>query len=59
MLRHLLDRDFVGIGGRTDDLGRPNVYVTTNRFLRAFGLPRIEDLPALPEADEAGDRPAT
>ncbi len=59
MLRHLLDRDFVGIGGRTEDLGRPNVYVTTNRFLRAFGLPRIEDLPALPEADEAGDRPAT
>jgi segregation and condensation protein B len=47
MLRHLLDRDFVGIGGRTEEIGRPNVYQTTNRFLRAFGLARIEDLPRL------------
>jgi len=47
MLRHLLDRDFVAIGGRTEELGRPNVYQTTQRFLRAFGLARIEDLPEL------------
>lgn len=45
MLRQLLERDLVGIGGRADDLGRPNVYVTTRRFLAAFGLARIEDLP--------------
>jgi segregation and condensation protein B len=50
MLRHLLERDFVAIGGRTEDLGRPNVYQTTNRFLRAFGLARIEDLPRLPDS---------
>jgi chromosome segregation and condensation protein ScpB len=30
-------------------LGRPNVYVTTRRFLAAFGLARLEDLPALAE----------
>ncbi|MEI6239279.1 MAG: SMC-Scp complex subunit ScpB [Planctomycetia bacterium] len=47
MLRQLLERDFVAIGGRTDDLGRPHVYQTTNRFLQAFGLARIEDLPPL------------
>jgi segregation and condensation protein B len=47
MLRHLLDRDFVAIGGRIDELGRPNVYQTTQRFLQAFGLARIEDLPEL------------
>lgn len=45
MLRQLLERDFVAIGGRAEDLGRPNVYVTTRRFLAAFGLARIEDLP--------------
>lgn len=50
MLRHLLERDFVAIGGRTEELGRPNVYQTTNRFLRAFGLARIEDLPQLADA---------
>ncbi len=67
MLRQLLERDFVAIGGRAEDLGRPNVYVTTSRFLAAFGLPRLEDLPpiellpggpsdaaAAPEADPAG-----
>ena len=59
MLRHLLERDFVAVGGRAEDLGRPNVYVTTRRFLAAFGLARIEDLPAveapgggMPRADE-------
>ena len=45
MLRHLLERDFLAIGGRTEELGRPNVYQTSKRFLRAFGLSRIEDLP--------------
>jgi len=47
MLRQLMERDFVAIGGRAEDLGRPNVYVTTRRFLAAFGLARLEDLPAL------------
>jgi segregation and condensation protein B len=55
MLRQLLDRDLVAVGGRTEDLGRPNVYLTTRRFLRAFGLARIEDLPAIaPPAPLAG-----
>lgn len=68
MLRQLMERDFVAIGGRAEDLGRPNVYVTTRRFLAAFGLARLEDLPAmeaLPGADTgqgddepAGDGPA-
>lgn len=47
MLRQLLERDLVAIGGRAEDLGRPNVYITTRRFLAAFGLARLEDLPAL------------
>lgn len=47
MLRQLMERDVVAIGGRTEDLGRPNVYVTTRRFLLAFGLARIEDLPPI------------
>jgi len=58
MLRQLLERDFVASGGRTEDLGRPHVYQTTNRFLQAFGLARIEDLPPLevpsPPAGDAG-----
>lgn len=69
MLRQLMERDFVAIGGRTEDLGRPNVYVTSRRFLQAFGLSRIEDLPRIesaageqqaaePPSDPAGSAPA-
>jgi segregation and condensation protein B len=47
MLRQLMERDFVAIGGRTEDLGRPNVYVTSRRFLEAFGLAKVEDLPRI------------
>ena len=47
MLRQLLDRDLIAIGGRSDDLGRPNFYITSRYFLRIFGLGRIEDLPAI------------
>lgn len=57
MLRQLMDRDFLAIGGRTEDIGRPNVYVTSRRFLQAFGLARIEDLPQIdaPEPQPTGE----
>lgn len=55
MLRHLLERDYVAVGGRAEDLGRPNVYVTTRRFLGAFGLARIEDLPPVDAGGHAAD----
>lgn len=51
MLRQLMERDFIAIGGRAEDLGRPNVYVTTRRFLQAFGLARLEDLPPIAAAE--------
>ncbi|MFM8292243.1 MAG: SMC-Scp complex subunit ScpB [Planctomycetia bacterium] len=57
MLRQLLERDFVAIGGRAEDLGRPNVYVTTRRFLAAFGLARLEDLPPLESLPGAAAAP--
>lgn len=63
MLRQLLERDLVAVGGRAEDLGRPNVYVTTRRFLAAFGLPRLEDLPPVEGlgvgADETRETPPT
>ncbi len=45
MLRQLLERDLVAVSGKAEELGRPNVYVTTRRFLGVFGLTKIEDLP--------------
>jgi segregation and condensation protein B len=57
MLRQLLERDLVAIGGRAEELGRPNVYGTTRRFLEAFGLSRLEDLPPLESLVPAADGP--
>ena len=57
MLRQLLERDLVAIGGRAEELGRPNVYVTSRYFLRVFGLGRIEDLPPVEAATPAQASP--
>ncbi len=57
MLRQLLERDLIKIVGRSEELGRPFLYGTTKKFLLAFGLAKIEDLPyreyAWATADEA------
>ena len=45
MIRQLMDRSFVRIGGEDDSLGRPFLYETTRQFLSMFGLRRLEDLP--------------
>jgi len=45
MLRQLMERDLVRIVGKSHDLGRPFLYGTTPRFLRAFGLRDLDDLP--------------
>lgn len=45
IIRQLMERDLITIGGRSDELGRPYLYTTTKRFLQLFGLRTIEDLP--------------
>ena len=45
VVRQLLEQNFIKIVGRSEELGRPFLYGTTKRFLQAFGLMRIEDLP--------------
>jgi segregation and condensation protein B len=45
ILRQLMERDLVRIGGRSEELGRPYLYTTTKRFLQVFGLVSLEDLP--------------
>jgi segregation and condensation protein B len=60
MLRQLLERDLVAVGGRVEELGRPNVYVTTRRFLAVFGLAQLEELPPIETLTAAReDPPAT
>lgn len=49
VLRTLTEYDLVRVVGRLDDLGRPHVYGTTDRFLEVFGLEDLTDLPTLSE----------
>ena len=54
ILRQLMERDLARIDGRSEELGRPYLYSTTKRFLRLFGLARLEELP---RAHELHDLP--
>ena len=43
-LRNLMDRGYIRIVGRSDDLGRPFLYGTTKLFLSDFGLNSLNDI---------------
>jgi len=53
VLRTLLERGSVRVTGRrTDVLGQPPLYDTTEDFLKEFGLASLEELPMLQELRE-------
>ena len=41
----LLDKGLIEAAGRMDAPGRPMLYVTTDKFLRVFGLNALDELP--------------
>lgn len=41
----LLDKGLIEAAGRLDAPGRPMLYVTTEKFLRVFGINSLEELP--------------
>lgn len=45
MLKMLMERGLVRIGGEDDSLGRPYLYETTRKFLETFGLRSLDELP--------------
>ena len=49
VLRGLQERGLVRIVGRAELLGRPFLYGTTRRFLEAFGLRGLDELPNVEE----------
>lgn len=42
----LIDKNLIEACGRLDAPGRPMLYVTTEKFLRVFGINSLSDLPA-------------
>ncbi|MBV8081781.1 MAG: SMC-Scp complex subunit ScpB [Candidatus Eremiobacteraeota bacterium] len=49
VMQTLEDRALIKELGRKETVGRPIIYGTTDRFLEAFGLRGIDELPPLPE----------
>jgi segregation and condensation protein B len=45
VLNQLLEKGLIRIVGRHESLGRPALFGTTKRFLQAFGLNSLRDLP--------------
>lgn len=51
-LKTLLERELVEIAGRKAVVGRPMMYITTQKFLLHFGLQSLSDLPHLGDFGE-------
>lgn len=47
MLNRLREMNLVRIVGRAEEIGRPLLYGTTTKFLEAFGLASLSDLPKM------------
>lgn len=45
VIRQLMEKGLVRAAGRHDSLGRPQLYGTAKKFLQAFGLNTLNDLP--------------
>ncbi|MFN7934421.1 MAG: SMC-Scp complex subunit ScpB [Bryobacteraceae bacterium] len=52
VIKTLLDRKLIAIGGRKQVVGKPILYKTTKEFLMQFGLKDLAELPTLKEFEE-------
>lgn len=51
-IKKLLEKELVSIVGRSEGLGRPLLYGTSDKFMDYFGLKNIKDLPQLKDFKE-------
>jgi segregation and condensation protein B len=56
VLKTLLDRNFVRILGKKEEVGRPMLYGTTPEFLKTFSLKDLNELPTLREFHELSEQ---
>jgi len=51
VVSNLIDKKLIKEAGRSNDLGRPFLLITTNDFLKHFGLSSIKELPRHPHIE--------
>jgi segregation and condensation protein B len=52
IISSLLEKNLITIKGRSESIGRPLLYATTDEFLKYFGLNSLSDLPKPREIDD-------
>jgi segregation and condensation protein B len=52
VVNSLVEKQLVAMVGRSESVGKPLLYGTTEEFLRIFGLNSLSDLPKLREIDD-------
>jgi segregation and condensation protein B len=52
IINRLLEKNLITIVGRSESVGKPLLYGTTDEFLRLFGLRNLSDLPKPRELEE-------
>lgn len=52
IVNSLIEKNLIKIAGRSEALGKPLLYSTTQEFLRVFGLTSLDELPKLRELEE-------
>ena len=50
VLSTLLDYNLIKEAGRKETIGKPIIYMITEKFLNVFGLDSLDELPKLPES---------
>jgi len=52
IISSLLEKNLITIKGRSESIGRPLLYATTDEFLKYFGLNNLSDLPKPRELED-------
>ncbi|BEP29054.1 SMC-Scp complex subunit ScpB [Helicovermis profundi] len=48
-ISNLIERNLIEVKGKLDKIGKPNIFATTNMFLKSFGFQTLKDLPNISE----------
>ncbi|WP_115737012.1 SMC-Scp complex subunit ScpB [Peptoniphilus sp. oral taxon 386] len=51
-IKALSELGLIEISGQLEKIGRPNIYITTDEFLKKFGLSSLEELPEIEEDEQ-------
>ena len=57
VIEGLMNKDLVEVKGRSEAIGRPNLYGTTDAFLRYFDLEDIKQLPDIQDIEQVMELP--